>query len=460
MSTAPRASVIIPAFNLARYLPAAIESALAQEPPGGPIEVIVIDDGSTDETPQVLDAYRDRVTVVRQPNLGFVATVDRGLELASGEYIALLDADDEWPRDRLRRHVEILDSRPLAGLVHGDMEMTDAAGHTTHPSFFELKGIQPTDGRVLGRLLGNNFISGGASTFRASLLPALHPIAGDAAYPDWWIGACVAAVAEIVHDRAISNRYRAHGANMGLNASPGRAAEIYRHELTWRRWMMRHLIDDDTVAPADMQAALQAWNMGLGTAAAGAGVRARELLEVDPAGASHVLAARAGAVLPDSRALMRAFSHDPFDGALAIDLAVALHREAQQAPPAPSAPLIAFQARPRVTLAWLEEITARPELLRAFAEETNGDEDASLAVVFPRGADLSSLVALVESDELASREGCDITALPEPVTPPAMALLEARACARLGERPVEAPYSTLPVHGAVERAEFAVGLGR
>src|SRR6185437_1499141 len=92
---------IIPAFNLARYLPAAIDSALAQEPPGGPVEVIVIDDGSSDETPQVLAAYSDRVTVLRQPNRGFVATVDRGLGLANGEYIALLDADDEWPRDRL-----------------------------------------------------------------------------------------------------------------------------------------------------------------------------------------------------------------------------------------------------------------------------------------------------------------------------------------------------------------------
>jgi hypothetical protein len=383
-----------------------------------------------------------------------VATVDRGLGLARGEYIALLDADDEWPRDRLRRHVAILESRPLAGLVQGDMEMIDAAGHTTHPSFFALKGIQPADGRVLGRLLGNNFISGGASTFRASLLPALHPIAEEAAYPDWWIAACVAAVAEIVNDTAIANRYRSHDANMGLGASPARAAEIYRHELTWRRWMMRHLVDDDSVSPGDMHAALQAWNMGLATAAAGAGVSARELLEP---GASGVLAARAGVGLPDSRTLMRAFSCDPFDGALAVDLTVALHREAQQAVPAPSAPLIAFEARPRLTLAWLDELTARPELLRAFAAETADDGDATLGVLFPRGADLSSLVALVESDELASREGCDITALPEPVTPPARALLAARACARLGEGDASAPYSDLPVHAAFERARFALG---
>jgi hypothetical protein len=453
--TAPRASVIIPAFNLARYLPAAVESALAQDPPGGPVEVIVIDDGSTDETPQVLEAYRDRVRVIRQPNRGFVATVDRGLGIAAGEYIALLDADDEWPRDRLRRHVEILDRRPLVGLVHGDMEMIDSAGHTTHASFFQLKGIEPTDGRVLGRLLSDNFVSGGASTFRASLLPAIHPIAQDAAYPDWWIAACLAAVAEVVHVNATSNRYRSHGGNMGLDAGPEKVADIYRRELPWRRWMMCHLSEDDSVSPADRTAALQRWTMAVRTAAAGSGALTRELLEVDPAAASDVLASAPAGSLPDSRALMRAFARDPFDGALAIDLVLALQREAHEAFTVPSAPLIAFQARPRLTLAWLDELTARPELLRAFAEETRGDEDASLAVLVPRGADLSGLVALVESDELAAAEGCDITALPEPVTPPARALLAARACARLGECPAGSPYSGLPVHGAVERAEFA-----
>jgi hypothetical protein len=457
MSTSPRASVIIPAFNLARYLPAAIDSELAQEPPGGPVEVIVIDDGSSDETPQVLEAYGDRIRVLRQPNRGFVATVDRGLGLANGEYIALLDADDEWPRDRLRRHIEILERHPLAGLVQGDMEMIDAAGQTTHPSFFALKGIQPTDGRVLGRLLANNFVSGGASTFRASLLPALHPIAEDAAYPDWWIAACIAAVAEIVNDSGIGNRYRSHGANMGLNAGPGKAAEIYRHELSWRRWMMLHLAEDDSVSPADMSSALQVWIMALQTAASGAGTHTRELLEVDPAAASEVLASTPAGRLPDSRALMRAFSRDPFDGALGVDLVLALQREAHQAMPAPSAPLIAFQARPKLTLAWLDELTARPELLRAYAEETGGDADATLGVLFPRGADLSPLVALVESDEFASRDGCDITALPEPVTPPARALLAARARARLGDSAAAAAYSDLPVHAAVERAEFAVG---
>jgi glycosyltransferase involved in cell wall biosynthesis len=447
----PRVSVIIPAFNLARFLPAAIDSALAQDPPGGAVELIVVDDGSTDETPEVLAGYSDRVKVIRQPNGGLVSAVDRGLREVSGEFVALLDADDEWPRGRLVRHVGILERDPLAGLVHGDMEMIDGAGQTTHPSFFELTKMRLSDGRVLGRLLSGNFVSGGACTFRSSLLPAIHPIAPDAAYPDWWFAACIAAVAEIVHDTAISNRYRYHGANMGLAAGAEDQPKIHRRELPWRRWMMWNLVDDDTVSLDDVGSAVRSWNYALLTAASGGSARARELLDVDPAAAAELLGSLDGP--PHSKTLLRAFSRDPFDASLAVDLEIALQREAGAPGPAvapPSPPLIALEARSRLTLAWLHEITARPELLRAFADES-GDDDASLAVLVPRGADLQGLIELVESDEFASGEQCDIMALPEPTTAPARALLASRACARLGECAVAPTYAELPLHAAVER---------
>ena len=176
MSARPRVSVIVTAYNLAHYLPAALDSALAQESPGGPIQIIVVDDGSTDNTQEVLAAYADRVEVIRQENGGLVKAVDTGLSAVRGDYVALLDADDEWPHDRLRRHAEILDANPQVGLVHGDMEVIDADGNTLHPSFFTWKQDTPTNGRVLARLVKDNFVSGGASTFRASLMPAIWPI--------------------------------------------------------------------------------------------------------------------------------------------------------------------------------------------------------------------------------------------------------------------------------------------
>src|SRR5262245_5902346 len=68
----PRVSVVVPAHNLARFLPAALDSALGRDWPVEALDVIVVDDGSTDATPQVLERYRDRVTVVRQANAGLV----------------------------------------------------------------------------------------------------------------------------------------------------------------------------------------------------------------------------------------------------------------------------------------------------------------------------------------------------------------------------------------------------
>jgi glycosyltransferase involved in cell wall biosynthesis len=454
-----RVSVIIPAFNLARYLPAAIDSALAQEPPGGPIEVIVVDDGSTDDTPQVLETYSDRVKVVRQPNRGLVGAVDRGLAEVRGEYVALLDADDEWPGDRLRRHVEILEANPLVGLVHGDMEVVDAHGETIHPSFFATQREPPTDGRVLGRLLAGNFVSGGASTFRSSLLPALRPIADDAAYPDWWIAACVAAVAEITHDCASANRYRFHGENMGLGSGPEYQAVIQRRELAWRRWMMWHLVDDDTVTAEDVRVALGAFKFGLMAAATSAEGGARTLLDVDRAAAARVRGseASAGAFALRSKQLLRALSRDPFDGALAIDLEVAAIRDAQQhqqpAPPAP--PLISLQARSRLTIAWLDELLSTPGLLRGFGEEALADDDCTLAVLAPRGADLQPLIRLAESDPVVGDERCDITVITEPLTTPARRLLVDRASSRLTLADSAEPYGVLPLDASAERALHA-----
>jgi cellulose synthase/poly-beta-1,6-N-acetylglucosamine synthase-like glycosyltransferase len=85
MSARPRVSVIVTAYNLDRYLPEALDSALAQESPGGPVQIIVVDDGSTDTTPDVLAAYADRVEVIRQENGGLVKAVDTGLGAVRGE---------------------------------------------------------------------------------------------------------------------------------------------------------------------------------------------------------------------------------------------------------------------------------------------------------------------------------------------------------------------------------------
>jgi glycosyltransferase involved in cell wall biosynthesis len=114
-----RVSVIIPAYNAAAYLPGAIESVLRQTVP--PFEIIVIDDGSEDETPRVLEPYRQRIIYQVQNNSGPAVARNRGIEAATGDLIAFLDADDIWLREKLEKQVGYLAKHPHAGLVHSDL---------------------------------------------------------------------------------------------------------------------------------------------------------------------------------------------------------------------------------------------------------------------------------------------------------------------------------------------------
>lgn len=109
-------SVIIPVWNRAREVSSAIDSALAQTLP--PLEVIVVDDGSTDETPEVLARYGDRIRVVRQSNQGVAAARNAGIAVARGDLVAFLDSDDVWQPRKLELQAARFDADPGLGLVH------------------------------------------------------------------------------------------------------------------------------------------------------------------------------------------------------------------------------------------------------------------------------------------------------------------------------------------------------
>jgi glycosyltransferase involved in cell wall biosynthesis len=117
-------SVIIPTFNRAHVLRDAIDSALAQSL--SPLEIIVIDDGSTDATPELLAEYGDRVRVVRQTNQGVAAARNAGIAAARGDLLALLDSDDVWMPRKLELQAALFDSDPGLGLVHCGADFVDA----------------------------------------------------------------------------------------------------------------------------------------------------------------------------------------------------------------------------------------------------------------------------------------------------------------------------------------------
>lgn len=121
-----RASVIVPCFNAARTLRQAIESALSQTHPD--TEVVVVDDGSTDESASIAESYGDRVVLVRQTNRGLSAARNAGVVASSGEYLTLLDADDLLLPQCVARRVEMLRHNPELGLVAGYYLEIDAEG--------------------------------------------------------------------------------------------------------------------------------------------------------------------------------------------------------------------------------------------------------------------------------------------------------------------------------------------
>jgi len=99
---------VIPAFNAEPYLAEAIQSVLAQGIPG--IQVVVVDDGSTDGTAEVAAGFGAQVALIRQPNAGIGAARNAGVERAVGNFLAFLDADDVWPAGSLASRLAVLDA--------------------------------------------------------------------------------------------------------------------------------------------------------------------------------------------------------------------------------------------------------------------------------------------------------------------------------------------------------------
>jgi SAM-dependent methyltransferase len=111
----PTISVIIPAYKAAQTIGQAVRSVLAQTV--RPDEILVIDDGSPDDLPAAVAEFGSAVTLIRQPNSGVAAARNRGVELARGELLAFLDADDYWEPHKLEKQLEILNSDPHIGIV-------------------------------------------------------------------------------------------------------------------------------------------------------------------------------------------------------------------------------------------------------------------------------------------------------------------------------------------------------
>lgn len=126
LSSEPLVSIIIPAYNSESYIAKAIDSGLGQTYPN--VEVIVVDDGSTDDTWKLLVGYGDRIRAFRQENRGAAAARNRGLQEVRGEYIAFLDADDRYLPDNIAEKVHFLQSHDEFAWCYSNWAWVDASG--------------------------------------------------------------------------------------------------------------------------------------------------------------------------------------------------------------------------------------------------------------------------------------------------------------------------------------------
>jgi glycosyltransferase involved in cell wall biosynthesis len=160
----PRISVVIPCRNMGAYVGAAIESVFAQT--YAVHEVIVVDDGSEDDTLRVLQSFGSRVTVLRGPGRGSSVARNLGILAASGDHIAFLDADDLWMPHKLARQIQLLSAD--CGFVFSDFYRSESPENPGAPMLLGYSAV--AEGEVFSNLLRENFVSTPTVLIRKDLL--------------------------------------------------------------------------------------------------------------------------------------------------------------------------------------------------------------------------------------------------------------------------------------------------
>ncbi len=211
-------SVVIPVKNAAAYIREAIDSALMQGANVG--EVIVVDDGSTDDTVAIVRAIRDgRLRLIKNRSAGVSAARNFGAQAARGQWLLFLDADDRLRGDAVATLIAAARKAPQAVLVYGDYNLIDSAGRQIGRRDL-LKGRQKPSGNVLERLTAGNFIvNGGIMLVDASAFDAAGGFDETLKFcEDWHCWCRLAAIGEFQFVPALLLDYRLHTTNT-MNAA-------------------------------------------------------------------------------------------------------------------------------------------------------------------------------------------------------------------------------------------------
>jgi len=165
-------SAVIPVHNCERYIEDAIKSVLAQTYPVH--EIVVVDDGSTDGTRQVLEPYMGKIRYFHQPQRGVAAARNTGITNASGEFIAFLDADDLWLPEKLQLQMDYLQRHPECGLVYSDMKTFDEHG-IIHESVKSWLNMSPPSGWIFKELFRETLFAADSTVFAIRCVKRVGP---------------------------------------------------------------------------------------------------------------------------------------------------------------------------------------------------------------------------------------------------------------------------------------------
>ena len=175
--TRPFVSVLIDTYNHKRFIEEAIVSVLEQDFPASEREIIVVDDGSTDGTPEIVHKFEPRLRLIRKPNGGQASAFNVGIPESKGEIVSFLDGDDWWARNKLTRVAQTMADDPSAGIVGHGIVSVQQDGREQVESLrdgFQFKADTLEGARLLRRR--GAFLGTSRMTIRADLLRRIGPV--------------------------------------------------------------------------------------------------------------------------------------------------------------------------------------------------------------------------------------------------------------------------------------------
>jgi glycosyltransferase involved in cell wall biosynthesis len=210
---APFFTVLIDTYNYGQFIEEAVSSALAQDFPVEEQEILVVDDGSTDDTEERLRKFGAAIRYLRKPNGGQASAFNFGFEHARGEVIALLDADDVWLPAKLGRVYEEFERHPEAGMVYHRVHLWNGEADISEDTYFI-----PVSGRVVEdrrALLQYPIVGTSCLAFRREALQKLLPVPESLQFQaDAYLTALIIFVAPVAAVPEFLGKYRLHEANL------------------------------------------------------------------------------------------------------------------------------------------------------------------------------------------------------------------------------------------------------